>query len=376
MSATAKKDWAVIQPLFRSLCVVTDAGRDQDDEDVLVMLNRYIRMGILDMLGAVANMAPADMRARLTKGTLTALGQGNIPVGVGTGALQKESDGMSYEFAVGYLAERREVEDGRELLDRILLEAKPNSVVLLLISAHTDAANVLAEDPELFKKKIRRVVIMGGVEAKDNLPLLDSRNFLIPDKSNNHTFDMKSTEYLYATLQTMGIPITVVSRHAAAAAKVPRSIYDDMAATGHPVGIRLRDAQRQAIEHLWTRACAPAGSPERKGLPDDRNTAWFCKAFLGGQGEGRTGKDSIWDLVQTFMLYDPMTLIAAVPNLRNLFFSPYVHENKGTENLIIGLDAERHGVLDGPKLASYMHSIMVASLMSAMESVQRTGTDG
>ncbi|MBK9200996.1 MAG: hypothetical protein IPL73_00850 [Candidatus Obscuribacter sp.] len=54
----------VVIPLFRNLFVITDPGRDQDDEDVLVMLNRLIRLQILQVMGVVANMAPAVQRAR------------------------------------------------------------------------------------------------------------------------------------------------------------------------------------------------------------------------------------------------------------------------------------------------------------------------
>ena len=47
----------VIVPLFRDLFVIMDPGRDQDDEDVLVGLNRFIRLEVLNVMGVVANLA-------------------------------------------------------------------------------------------------------------------------------------------------------------------------------------------------------------------------------------------------------------------------------------------------------------------------------
>src|SRR6516164_3831225 len=88
--------------LFRDLFVIMDPGRDQDDEDVLVELNLLIRLGILNVLGVVANLAPSVKRAQLCKGSLNELGQRTIPVGIGTSCQQQDDDGLEYQFAVTY----------------------------------------------------------------------------------------------------------------------------------------------------------------------------------------------------------------------------------------------------------------------------------
>jgi hypothetical protein len=361
------KKWADIVPFLRSLFVITDPGRDQDDEDVMVMLNRYVRVRILDLLGAVANLAPSIKRAKLAKGTFKSLGLGQVPVGIGTSCAQKDDDGLEYQFAVGYLAAHDELENGRDLIQRVLEQAPKKSVVLLLISGMTDAADALARDHELFCDKVRRVVIMGGVEAKDHAPVLDVNGFLKPDlTAQNNKFDVEAAVFLHRALQTLGIPMTIISRHAAVAAKVPRAIYDDLADTGHVIGTRLRDAQRQAIEELWKRACLPTDDKARMGLPGRCDAAWFRNTFCGGEGEGLTGTDSIWPFIKTFNLYDPVTLIAAHPTLREQFFSPYTVEVNGAEHHVIGVDAERHCVNDPVELAQYMHRMMLDSLANCV----------
>jgi hypothetical protein len=349
--------------LFGDLFVIMDPGRDQDDEDVLVSLNRMIRINILSVLGVVANLAPSAKRALLAKGTLDVLGQTDIPVGIGSDCLQKDDDGLDYQFHVGYLAESGRVQDGKELILRTLKEAKPKSIVLLLISGLTDAAAVLRENTHLFASKVRRVVIMGAVNVKDDLPVLDDEGRFLPDlTAQNHAFDKEATIFLYRQLQDLQIPITVLSRHAAIAAKVPRAIYDDMAATRHLVGIRLRDAQQKAIEELWRRACLPANDTARQGLPARCDKAWFCNTFCGGQGLERNLEDSIWDIVQTFNLYDPCTLVAAIPNLREHFYAPQVIEVHGVEHLVIGISAKEHNVRSPRKLASFLRTTMIQSL--------------
>lgn len=358
----------VCVPLFRNLLVITDPGRDQDDEDVLVMLNRFIRLEILRVLGVVANLAPSKHRARLAKGTLKKLHQPDITVGFGSGfEQQEEDDGLSYQFNVTYLAEETEIVDGKELMISAMRAARPKELVLLLISQLTDAASVLREHHHLFTSAVRRVVIMGGVVADGDLPKLDEDGRMIPDMTaQNHSFDKEATAFLYRQLQDCGIPITVVSRHAAVAAKVSRSVYDEMAATGHPIGVRLLNAQKQAIEHLWQRACLPASDPGRMGLPPDRDSNWFLNTFCGGQGAGRTGEDSIWDILETFNLYDPATLVAAIPNLRGHFYAASVVEVFGVEHCVIGVNAKTHNVRNPAELGEFMKGIMVESLRQVM----------
>lgn len=366
--ATKANSLPVCVPLFRDLFIFMDPGRDQDDEDVLVSINRFIRLEILNVLGVVANLAPSVQRARLAKGSLNVLGQSTIPVGIGTSCKQQDDDGLHYQFAVSYLSETDEVQDGEKLIFDTLRAAQPKSIVLLLISGLTDAAEVLRKHTHLFTSKVRRVVIMGGVKVKDELPELDEEGRMIPDlTAQNHSFDKESAVYLYHQLQDLEIPITVVSRHAATAARVPRSVYDDMAATGHVCGKRLLAAQRQAIEELWRRACLPADDAARQGLPPRCDKAWFSGAFCGGQGADRKPEDSIWDLVQTFNLYDPATLVAAVPNLREHFYAASVVEVHGVEHMVIGVSAKNHNVRNPSELAEFLRSTMVDSLRLSIQ---------
>ena len=93
----------------------------------------------------------------------------------------------------------------------------------------------------------------------------------------------------------MNITLTVVSRYAAYAAKMPRSVYDDLALTGSSIGWRLRNSQRASIDQLWQRACSldPA---VRKGLPPRCDRKWFINTFCGGDDDqSRCCSDTAWE---------------------------------------------------------------------------------
>ena len=148
----------------------------------------------------------------------------------------------------------------------------------------------------LFVQKTRSVTIMGGVEPFDPA---DTEKLLVPDTAQNNVFDKEAAAYFYRRCQELRVPLIVVSRHAAYKCPMPRSIYDDMAKTNHPIGKRLRDSQQGSIEHLWSRAAAPEG-PGRLGLPMRCDKAWFCNTFCQGKGMDRDGSMSIWDLIVSF----------------------------------------------------------------------------
>lgn len=356
--------------------IIGDFGKDLDDEDTLVLHDgerrkRELaffstqgsrRQDLFELNAVIGNLAPARQRARLAKGTLKKLGRPNVPVGVGTSCGLPET-GHAHEFdKVTYMADDSEVEDGPSLLIRQLEGAEDQSITLILISGMTDVAALLRSHPELVSSKVKYVAIMGGIIQENDSPKLCAEGFLQPDDAANNKFDMESAKYTYRRIQELNIPMVILTREAAYACQVPRSFYDELADTGHEVGIKLRDTQQGSLEALWKRCCLPAGDAARAGLPDSRDKKWFTTVFCAGKGIELTAEDSIWHLVTGFMLYDPLTLIAAVPEFREKFFDPTVVKIHETEHYIIGVSKAKPGVKDGKALADFMLKRCLISL--------------
>lgn len=366
--------------------VVGDFGKDLDDEDTVVLHDgerrsrntAFVstegsrRQDLFELAAVVANLAPPKQRARLAKGTLKQLGQPNVPVGIGTDC-GNSPKGHDHEFAnIPYLADEADLEDGAELLVRTLEGAEDNSITLVLISGLTDVAGLLRSNADLVKAKVRVAAIMGGVKVNGDAVALNDEGYMEPDTAANNAFDMESAKYVYRKLQELGVPMVILTREAAYACKVPRKFYDDLADTGHPVGIKLRDSQKGSIESLWRRANMPADHADRGTLPARCDKEWFCNTFCAGQGKDRTGEQSIWDLVQSFNLYDPMTLIAAIPELRERFYDPVKVKVAETEHLLIGVSKALHGVKDAAALATYMSERCILALSESAKEPQNT----
>jgi len=327
-----------------------------------VMMRHLMQQGDIEVCGVVTTLAPAMDRARLCRGTLDLLGLHHIPVGIGTdggdtaGVHKKdpfEAGGRSY-----MPSERSEqamlLEPARRLLRRVYQEAKPKSLTVLIIASLKDPAIFLRDNEKLFAAKTKEVVIMGGVK-KDYSSNFEGKTsemakgkFLEPDDAHNQEFDSAASKFLFRRCQELGIPLVIISRWSAYAAKMPRETYDVLALSGSSIGRRLRNAQRGSIEQLWVRACAPLNDPARKGLPPRCDRKWFINTFCGGRDDPARGSEQpVWDLVDGFMQYDTLALLAAVPSIREKYFQPetvITRAQSGTKitNLIIGRSKEDH----------------------------------
>jgi len=330
----------------QKMLVVSDIGRDQDDETTLVALGQLVADDKVSLEGVVANLQPSDMRARLAKGVLKSLNMEEVPVAVGSAAGQTNLKPHAHEFEASYLAGSEEVQnDGQGLLKSRLEQAGDKEVNLLLISGMTDGYQLIHENPELAQKKLARVVIMGGVTCDKNQVVLDDQGYLTPDSANNNTFDMPAAKGLYRELQDLGIPMTVVTKTAAYASAVGKEFYEDLGQTGHAVGKRLRDNQKDSLDGLWHRVNLPADDPERGGLPPRCDRNWFLTTFCSAQGQEVPAKESIWSKVTQLNLYDAVAMLAAAGTDSQLF-APTSVSVKGTEHQVIGISKDNSGVAD------------------------------
>lgn len=338
------------------LLIISDPGKSMDDENAFILLARLTRLALLKPLLVVACLMPAQMRARLTRGTLGLLGLRYVPVASGSDCGIRDTGESEHEFeGITYLHRGANPPvDAQVAMPLVLAAAPDKSVTVLIIAGMTDAAELLRYNEAFFVQKVREVVIMGGVRCQGNRVALNDYGFLVPDTASNNMFDLEAATFVYSRLQHLHIPLVIVSREAAYACKIPRRHYEALASTGHPVGIKLRLFHKRILDALWRRSNYPVGDERREGLPARCTREWFLQSFCNDEGANRYGEDSIWDLVTHDYLYDPIALIACVPSLRRRFFDPEEVIVKGTTHLVIGVSPAKRGIIDADELSAYL----------------------
>jgi len=344
------------------LVLISDPGQDLDDEMAYIMTRLLVEDGLVELRAVICTLVPAYDRARLCRGTLDLLGLRRVPVGIGSdgGDLAGVHNSAPFEkgaktYMPGTNSEQAmTLEPGHKLLHDLYEMAAAKSLTILCIASLKDLALFLRDNEQLFVERTKEVVIMGGVDVPAGSTLHDG-SYLVPDTAHNQEFDRAASNFLFRRCQELGVRLIVVSRWSAYAVKMPRNTYDQLAMSGSSVGRRLRNAQRDSIEQLWARACAPEGDARRKGLPARCDRKWFINTFCNGRDDpNRSGEDTIWDLLEGFMQYDTIALLCAVPALRSKYFEPTKVSTKTlrgaiVENLVVGISQNEPGLLEPKK---------------------------
>jgi VanZ family protein/inosine-uridine nucleoside N-ribohydrolase len=358
-TSNAKQDRRVV---MKRVFIVSDPGKDLDDECTFVLAAALERLGLIKLIGVVAALVPAAKRALLAKGTLKELNLPDVPVGVGSD-MRPEAGSSDHEFAgVPYMASASEVCAGSKVFMDAFANAPDRSITLLIMAGMADVAAFMRSHEGTFRAKLEQVVIMGGVEQADDAVIFDRDGCMKPDSAANNAFDPAASSFVYKRLQELSVPLIVLSREAVYASQLPSDIYDKMAVCGHPVGVKVGYSQRRMVEDLWRCVNLPVGDPARLGLPARFNRQWFCEKYCQGLGRDRAATDSIWDLVRTANLYDPMALLAVLPDLLARFYAPVVVQVKGVEHRIIGLSKNCNGLKSRPELVDYLSEHLLAGL--------------
>jgi len=360
---TNRFDFSVLKrpAVPHNVIIIGDFLKDLDDEHSLCGIAGLTKLGFVSLKAVVANLAPAELRARGAKGTLNTLGLSSIPVGVGFPIIEGDVD--PYEANLPYLASSDEVNpSGTYFLVKTLLQCPDDSVILVLQSGMIDATVLLSMYRNLVMDKVKIVAIMGGVETDREKVILCDDGMMIPNNANNNSFDMQSAIRLYWLLQSLNIPMVVTTREAAYAAQVPFKAYDEFEETGNPIGACLKNRQLPSMQHLWEAACSPAGSKIRGTLPDDRNRKWFVRVYCDGVDPEIGSTDSIWPYVRCFNLYDPTNLYAAIPELREYFLKPHIVHVGETDHMIVGLSKQNNGVVNPEQFSKFMVDIELLGL--------------
>ena len=219
--------------------------------------------------------------------------------------------------------------------------------------------------------------------------------FLRPDQHHPHNqSDVPAAEYAYLRLQQLGVPLIIVSRHAVYQASTPQMIrrHAPLCCAPSHDGLNRRPRSRptsstclrrredrsqfacatrsepspflsrvrpplraslalisgtqakRSIEHLWFRV-QQADASMREGLPARCTEAWFAQTFCNGVIP--PGDQSPWDFVKKFSMYDSVTLISAIPELRTKLFSAgqqYEYDCGTASHIVYGHSEKSHGV--------------------------------
>ena len=296
------------------IVIITDLAKDFDDLLAMIALKELHRLGAIELEGFVANLYPAEKRARLGRGALDNLGLQDIPIAEGTpGEPTANHQVLEYEFegSETFIApEGTPLPDGQTLLHDIFTRARDGDykVTLLTLSSLLDIAEFEKLEPDLLKTAVGRVVLQGGYSIIDGKLEADQA-------AANNNFSIEAARRFHGFMQDNKIPSTCFTKVATFATPIYQTFLEELEKTELEVGVYLRAVQLGQDLHYWK--CA-SGPPEGRfrpfmdepwflsvkttwyekhefdepGPPGDKITPWLdkvtaydCLAAIGAAGE-------------------------------------------------------------------------------------------
>jgi hypothetical protein len=119
----------------RPIVAITDMGLDYDDLAALAILAEFHHLGLVELRAVVANLMPAEKKARLARTALDSLGVRDVPVACGTRGSPEGHKVLKHEFNCCEFVVSVDVplQDGQDLLRKVYQNARENGEKLHLL---------------------------------------------------------------------------------------------------------------------------------------------------------------------------------------------------------------------------------------------------
>jgi hypothetical protein len=236
------------------IVVITDLAKDYDDLIAMILLKELHRLGVLTLVGFVANLMPAERRARFGRGALDVLGLKKVPIAIGSrGDFSKDHKVLPHEFAnvTFWPPDETQYEDGQELLRQLFTEAaenEENKTTLLCLSSLSDIRGFAEKSPQLLKNSLQNVVLQGGYNIIDGKLIADNQ-------AQNNKFDLEAAQIFHTFMQDNQIPSTTYTKVATFATPIYKEFLIELDKTEISLGHYLRCVQESQDLLFYQASC-------------------------------------------------------------------------------------------------------------------------
>jgi hypothetical protein len=375
------------------ILVITDLAKDYDDLAAMVVLKELHRLGVVELLGFIANLEPAKDRALFGRGALDRLGMQEMRIVEGTTGFdntkpeKKRHRLEDYEFACSFMASEKDKrfhvgEDptkerlyGRAFLEDLCKNAKSTGqkFTLLLISSLEDIHNFSKEHEYLMEAAVSNIVLQGGYTISP-----DDGKLVAMDSANNNRYDPTAAKEFHALMQKLKIPSTVYTKTAAIAATLEPEVFNQLSQTQNEVGLYLWKVQKLQDLSFYRNASQKDPKKRFRSDLDQRNflktrTNWFDThsdndTYPVGDDVSNFTKVVVYDALAALGVSGNDALDALdvldIPPLGDDFTGPARVKEAMERHLIVGVEGQSSGI-KAPKMVTVLTALLKGSLISA-----------
>lgn len=294
-----------------NILLITDPNTDPDDLSAFVILSGLMREGKVNLCGVVTCKGDKDIRekrAKFTSGAFNLLGFPNVPVCCGGDYpkrdLHNDDTFCRYSLVKTLVSASGKIEDNpRKFISEIL--EQNDDVTLVVIGPMNDAADFVRYKPELFKDKVKKIVVMGNVKDESCRPC---------PMSYNNAVCYSAAETLYKFAVDNRVKMILVPRDTVYTVQIDKTFYDVLQSRNNVIANVLAASNKMLVSVLW--------EDIQRGLYSHFDVRRFAKVFIGENFTIRSriisahdDFENVWNKIKYFNLYDAVTSLAVDEDL-------------------------------------------------------------
>jgi hypothetical protein len=212
----------------------------------------------------------------------------------------------------------------------------------LALSGLADLATYAKRSPGKFAKATKNVILQGAYTVE--------KSIIVPDlTAANNGFDTEAAKYFHSYLQAHKIPSTVWTRNAAIGASMSTNLFNELAASKHPIGTHLQKIQsRQDLSYYDNAVNGPRFLPrmDQKWFLENK-TSWYQQYPEGHPKPLPVGKEVLqyvnvvtYDALAALGTAGPevLGLLGVLENKFYLEAQPSIHKVVGASKGETGVD--------------------------------------
>jgi hypothetical protein len=233
------------------------------------MILAYLhKIKVVEVVLVIANVQPAELRAKAAKFIFEKMGAPDVPVAVGSDSTDKAIKLHDYEFKgideiQGTILYRKTT-----IVEKLeALEIKKEQCNIIVITSLRDLSELIKQHKSLVKTTISKFFFQGAWKTDH-----EQVETLIPDiQATNNKYNHNTTTYIYNWLRRGNISTYTTTRFSAVKATIDSQVFREAADRGHIAAQYIYKAFGEQERKFYEDAIKPPG--ERHMLHID--LGWF-----------------------------------------------------------------------------------------------------
>jgi hypothetical protein len=236
------------------IMIFTDVGRDIDDAALLMIFAYLHKIKVVEVVLVVANVKPAESRAKAAKFIFEKMGAPDIPVAAGSDGTDEEIKLHPYEFEGTDKIQGTILYGKTTIVEKLeALKMKKEQCNMIVVTSLRDLSELIIQHESLVETTVSKFFFQGAWKTDH-----EQVETLVPDmEATNNKYDYNATTHVYDWLRRGNISTYTATRFSASKATIGSQVFRKAADRGHTAAQYIYNAFGEQERKFYVDAIKP-----------------------------------------------------------------------------------------------------------------------